>query len=237
MTRLLTTSQALRNYHVGHALPFHQSGGATSLKLETLTKFAAANALLMPMLADDLPEDSENFSWVPMPAAGDTPFIPRGYVICFILNQTGYDAAVASAPLAELTPWQPGDGAAYALIVDVLSLVRNGSARLIVAFSEWAEQHPAFARLREVMWYTRTAKGLAMTEYFKGHGTGRMITRTFANGKTQEMPLFTLAVADWHAHVDRVVEKLVGLEDNFSDTLAELHQNMRQVALQQQKTT
>jgi hypothetical protein len=42
------------------------------------------------------------------------------------------------------------------------------------------------------------------------------------------MPIFTLAVSDWHAHVDHVVEKLVGLEANFSDTLAEVHKKMKE---------
>lgn len=225
--RMLTQEEATANLPTCFALSYTQSGGATSMSVEILQRFADAGALIIPTIAEDVPPDAELPEWVPLPNNGN-PFIPRSYLVCFILNQASYEAACNSAPLSDLLPWREGDGDAYALIVTVISFARNGVARLVVAFSERMEAHPAFSSLKEVMWYTRTAKGQAMTHFFEGQETGMNVTRTFVNGKTQSMPVYRLAVSNWHKHVDAVVEKLVGIEDNFTETLAEIHQKMKE---------
>lgn len=225
--RLLTNEEATENLPTCRTLSAYQSGGSTSLTVATLQRFADANALIIPVLAEDVRSDDDLPDWLPL-VDGKVPFIPRAYLVAFLLDKDGYEAACSGAALADLQPMRADATEAYVLVVTVISQVRNGVARLIVAFSERMEQHPAFTRVREVMWYTRTAKGLAMTQYFQGHETGRTITRTFENGKSQTMPMFTLAVSDWHSHVDKVVEKLVGLEANFSETLAEAHAKVKQ---------
>lgn len=225
--RLLTQDEAFAHLDVAFMLSLYQSQGATSMKVETLQKFAAADALIIPTLVDDIAPGAEVPDWLPL-GAGALPFIPSGYLVCFILNRASYDLACSGAALAALEPWRPGDGDAYALIVTIISQARNGVARLIVAFSERMERHPCFPHIKEVMWYTRTAKGQAMTQYFEGQETGRAVTRTFANGKTQTMPVYVLSAKDWRQHVDRVVGKLVDIEANFSETLAEIKRKQKE---------
>jgi hypothetical protein len=224
--RLLAAEESAKHIATARLLSLYQSQGATSMQLETLQTFNDAGALIMPLIVEDITPTTDVPDWVPL-GGGQASFIPRAYLVCFILNHASYAMACNGAALADLQPWRPGDGDAYALIVTIISQARNGVARLIVAFSERAEQHPSFPHMKEVMWYTRTAKGLALTQYFQGKETGRTVTRTFANGKTQTMPIFVLAVADWHQHVDAVVEKLVDIESHFSDTLAEVHQKLQ----------
>lgn len=224
--RLLTPQDTGQNLALAHTLSLNQSGGSTSIKVETLQRFDAAGALICPLLAEDIQSNSELPDWLPVGGDIKVNFIPRGYMVCFVLNQQGYELACSGVPLADLVPWQAGDGAAYVLIVTIISHVRNGVARLIMAFTERALAHPAYPHVKEVMWYTRTAKGQAMTQYFAGRETGRTVTRVFANGKSQTMPMYSLSVADWQKHAEAVVEKLLGIESNFSDTLAEIHQKL-----------
>lgn len=224
--RLLTEAEVFLNLPVCFALALHQTGGSTSMTVDTLLRFREAGALIMPVLADDVAEAGDLPDWVPLGIGA--PFIPRAFIICLILNQKSYEAARSGARLDELHPWRPGDGQAYALINNVISVVRNGVARLVVALSERSERHPCFPFLKEVMWYTLTVKGVALTEFFGGQDTGRTLTRTFANGNSKQMPIFTLTAEDWHQHVNRVIARLLDIEANFSDSLSTVHRRLKE---------
>jgi hypothetical protein len=224
---IISQSDVNQNLASCFAFWFNLTDGATTMTLETLERFAEAGSLLMPVLAE-YPKAGDNIpDWLPLGMKGDI-FIPRAHLCCFIVNQKGYDEVCSSLPLAEVTPWREGDGDAYVIITNITSQVRNGVAKLVVSFGERIEKHLAFPHVKEVMWYTRTAKGVAMSQYFQGHETGRQITRTFANGKTQSMPIYTLKVEDWRKHTEGVIAKLIDIEANFSDTLAEAHKKIKE---------
>lgn len=222
--RLLTQAETFLNLPSCFALALHQTGGSTSMTVETLLRFHAAQALLMPVLVDEVAQEALP-DWVPLPIG--QPFVPRAFIICLLLNQKNYEAALQGASLNTLQPWQANDGAAYALINNVISVVRNGTARLVVALSERMEAHPAFASLQEVMWYTLTVKGVALTEFFGGQETGQHLVRTFANGQSKSMPIFTLKANNWPQHVDAVIAQLLNLEAHFTDHLAVIHRDLK----------
>ena len=226
--RLLTPQETRDNLDVALTLSTHFIRSNT-LKPEHVRRFMEAGALIYPVLAEPVADAERLPTWVPLDKFADPAFlfVPRAHLICFILGPEGRDQIYNSAPITELTPWRPGDASAHALMLNVYSLTRNGTAKLVVGLSEQLETHPAFEGLTEMVWYTRTAKGLAMSQYFAAEATGKFVTRTFPNGDTQAMPLYSLQAADWRRHVDSVIEKLMGIEDNFSDELSDIHKSLR----------
>lgn len=144
----------------------------------------------------------------------------RAHTALWFLNKAEYQQFKTGKRTADLQPWQPGDGDAYAFVAFAVSQVPNGLARLLADLIDRLPSHAAYPHLKEIFWFTRSDKGAMITSYVAAEQLPDNYVLKNTDGTTY-CPFYRLPCAGGLPDMQTVINKLLGIENNFArDVLA-----------------
>jgi hypothetical protein len=182
--------------------------GQTSMDGELLARFNAASLYAGLAEEKDAPYSTRDGT--------HEPFIIRAHTTLWFLNKTQYEAFKLGRPIADVEPWQAGDGAAYAFVTFAVSQVPNGFARLMADLFERLPTHAAYAQLKEIFWYTRSIKGAMITNYLDAEPLPDVYSVKAADGASQHYPFYRISCEGGMPAVQAIIDNMLGIENNFA---------------------